>query len=99
MGLKPSIQAHFAGNPTLRQDLATVMQIAESLDSVQYQNQNRPPVQWSRPTFGNPVQPESFPQPMDLDSTVHSSLSRNPGQETQMQLDAKNHACFLCHVP
>ncbi|KAF9545364.1 hypothetical protein EC957_011011 [Mortierella hygrophila] len=34
MGLEPAIQAHFTRNPTLRQDLNTVMQVAESLDNV-----------------------------------------------------------------
>ncbi|KAF9343569.1 hypothetical protein BGX34_006605 [Mortierella sp. NVP85] len=37
-GLKPELQKHFAGNPDLRNNLEQVMQIAESLDSVNHRN-------------------------------------------------------------
>jgi hypothetical protein len=100
MGLKPSIQVHFAGNPALRQDLSTAMHTAESLDNVQYQNRNRL-VQWSPPApenYSQYDQPESLPQPMDLDSAVHSSPAYDLGQEKQKQLDLKNRACFKCHA-
>ncbi|KAG0194972.1 hypothetical protein BGX33_004664, partial [Mortierella sp. NVP41] len=98
MGLKPSIQVHFAGNPMLRENLSTVMQVAESLDNVQYHNRNRLPVQWSRPAFKHRDQPESFPQPMELDSAPHSGPTRNLNKEKQMQLDLNNRTCFICHA-
>ncbi|KAF8946091.1 hypothetical protein BGZ52_009074, partial [Haplosporangium bisporale] len=68
MGLKPQIQVHFAGNPALRVDLNTAMQVAESLDKVQYQNRNFFHAPWSHPA------PETLPvaEPMDLDNVqVH----------------------------
>ncbi|KAF9303797.1 hypothetical protein BGZ91_009055, partial [Linnemannia elongata] len=98
MGLKPAIQIHFAGNPTLRQDLNMVMQIAENLDNVQYQNRNRLVTPWPRPSFESRNNSETFPQPMDLDSTSHTGISRNPNQEKQKQLDLNNRTCFICHA-
>jgi len=104
MGLKPSIQIHFAGNPTLRQDLSTAMQIAESLDNVQYQNRNRPPVQWVRPASQTPVQSESFPQPMEIDATqaytnTQSRFQRPANTSEVKRNDFAKALCFYCHEP
>ncbi|KAF9079302.1 hypothetical protein BGX23_004438, partial [Mortierella sp. AD031] len=74
MGLKPSLQIHFAGNPTLRENLSTVMQVAESLDNVQYNSRNKQPFLWPHPAqevsseSSSDSNPESFPEPMELDT-------------------------------
>jgi hypothetical protein len=99
MGLKPRIQVHFAGNPMLREDLSTVMQVAESLDNVQYQNRNRFPAQWSRP-----ANQESFPQPMELDMirahpNTQSKFQRPSMKNEIKQKDFSENRCFYCHEP
>ncbi|KAF9346073.1 hypothetical protein BGX26_002444 [Mortierella sp. AD094] len=38
-GSRPKLQENFAGNPSLRVNLAMIMQIAESLDSIHHRNQ------------------------------------------------------------
>ncbi|KAF9080459.1 hypothetical protein BGX29_005305 [Mortierella sp. GBA35] len=89
MGLKPKLQEHFAGNPTLRTNLFTVQQIAESLDNKQHSfrfNQYQP-------------RQESFPQPMDLDAMEKTSQPPTVDRQKQKQSDLKNRACFKCHVP
>lgn len=92
-GLKPNLQAHFSGNPTLAVDLSTVMQIAESLDKTQYKFRNFFPAQWPHNTLESPTHPESFPQPMELDATYGNRYTK------QQQLDLKNRTCFQCHAP
>jgi hypothetical protein len=104
MGLKPSIQTHFAGNPLLRENLSTVMQVAESLDNVQYQNRNRLPVQWVRPTSQIPAQSESFPQPMEIDAiqahTNTQSRFQRPANKSEVkERDFAKALCFYCHEP
>ncbi|KAF9110845.1 hypothetical protein BGW39_004556, partial [Mortierella sp. 14UC] len=93
MGLKPKIREHFAGNPNLRINLATMMQIAESLDNEQFHNTFQFKTSYSKSGQNS----ESFPQPMELDSISHSGRSRNLEQEKQKQLDLKNRSCFKCH--
>ncbi|KAF9080880.1 hypothetical protein BGX29_004925, partial [Mortierella sp. GBA35] len=90
MGLKPKIREHFAGNPNLRTNLSTMMSIAENLDNEQFHNSYffKPSSSVSDPD------PESFPQPMELDT-----MSGSSSQEKQKQLDLKNRACFKCHTP
>jgi hypothetical protein len=64
-GLKPKIQEHFAGNPSLRTNLYSIMQIAESLDNVLFKNKQ------SHGGFAMPrSQQQAFPQPMELDAIV-----------------------------
>lgn len=97
MGLKPKIREHFAGNPNLRVDLLTMMNIAESLDNEQYHNI----AGFQSFSDKSPHHPEShhhvssFPQPMDLDAMSGSS---DHEKAKQKQLDLKNRTCFKCHA-
>lgn len=95
-GLKPKLQEHFAGNPSLRDELPRVMQIAESLDNVQYKHRS---VAFTAKTLHQANQ-DHGPWPMDL-STMSSQSSApakgcfNPSQRKQD--DYKRGACFYCH--
>lgn len=100
MGLKPQIQVHFAGNPALRVDLNTAMQVAESLDKVQYQNRNFFHAPWSHPA------PETLPvaEPMDLDNVQVHPNTQSRFQRPSMindvkQKDFTENRCFYCHEP
>jgi len=96
-GLKPKLQEHFAGNPSLRDELPKVMQIAESLDNVQYRHRS---VAFTAKTHYHQSTQDHGPWPMDL-STMSSQSSApakgnfNPGQKKQD--DYKRGACFYCH--
>jgi hypothetical protein len=93
-GLKPKIQEHFAGNPSLRTDLYSIMQIAESLDDVLFKNKQPHGGFVTRQT-----QQQVFPQPMELDAMVQrSNAARGPNQK-QKQQDMANRTCFYCHQP
>ncbi|KAG0197220.1 hypothetical protein BGX33_000840, partial [Mortierella sp. NVP41] len=69
MGLKPKIREHFAGNPNLRTDLSTMMNIAECLDNEQFHNAT----EFQPSTVKPHLHSESFPQPMDLDAMIGST--------------------------
>jgi len=96
MGLKPKIREHFAGNPNLRTDLSTMMNIAECLDNEQFHNA----AEFQSSTVKSHSHPESFPQsfpqPMDLDAMFGSN---DHEKAKQKQLDLKNRTCFKCHAP
>lgn len=92
MGLKPKIREHFAGNPSLRTNLSTMMNIAESLDNEQFHN-----VAHSQPSYVKSHSHfESYPQPMEVDAM---SGSNDHEKEKRRQLDLKNRTCFYCHAP
>ncbi|KAG0331223.1 hypothetical protein BG005_005876, partial [Podila minutissima] len=100
MGLKPQIQVHFAGNPALRVNLNTAMQIAESLDKVQYHNRHFVPAQWSHPTS------ETLPtcEPMELDAllahpTTQSKFQQLITKDDVRKNDFAKNLCFYCHEP
>ncbi|KAF9081069.1 hypothetical protein BGX29_004767 [Mortierella sp. GBA35] len=92
MGLKPKIREHFAGNPNLRTDLSTMMNIAECLDNEQFHNAT----EFQPSTVKSHFHSESFPQPMDLDAMTGSN---DHEKAKQKQLDLKNRTCFKCHAP
>jgi hypothetical protein len=94
-GLKPKLQEHFAGNPSLRQNLQTIMQIAESLDNIQYHNRAHFP----QPRFVPTTTQESFPQPMELDAINAQDHHKKPATVKQKQIDLANRTCFYCHQP
>lgn len=96
-GLTPRIQEHFAGNPTLRTDLNTVMQIAESLDSVHRREQTI----FHAPRTVTSSQ-ERTTEPMELDA-FHQSRQWRPRRpnfnQDQKKVDLRNRTCFKCHSP
>lgn len=96
-GLKPRLQEHFAGNPSLRNDLSMIMQVAESLDNVHHNTQHA--------FVTRPIEapaPEKDPNAMELDAMTKHRQSQ-PGQESsreaQKKQDLKNRTCFKCHSP
>ncbi|KAF9274058.1 hypothetical protein BGZ74_004522 [Mortierella antarctica] len=95
-GLKPRLQEHFAGNPSLRNELPQVMQIAESLDNVQYRHRS---VAFTAKTHYQPMQ-DHGPWPMDL-STIspqtHTPANGRRFQNPVKQDDFKKGVCFYCH--
>ncbi|KAF9367302.1 hypothetical protein BGX21_007570, partial [Mortierella sp. AD011] len=95
-GLKPKLQEHFAGNPALRECLSTIMQIAESLDSVHHRNRflAQPSFQFQQSDYND------GPQPMEIDAvTKHKSTRRSTAASEQKQLDMAKRTCFICHQP
>lgn len=96
-GLNPRLQEHFAGNPTLRTNLNTVMQIAESLDSVHRRDQ----AVFHTPRVTTPTQ-ERTTEPMELDA-FHQTRQWKPRRPDwyydQKKEDLKNRTCFRCHSP
>jgi len=96
-GLKPNLQVHFAGNPSLRKDLNTIMQVAENMDNVYHKTQTS----FVASPVSQPAQ-ETFPQPMELDAITKNQQPRSrqgQGRDQQKQLDFKNRTCFKCHSP
>lgn len=94
-GLKPKLQEHFAGNPSLRQNLQMIMQIAESLDSVHHHNY----VQLHAPRHTPQAMQGTFPQPMEVDAITAQDRYKKTANTNQKQIDLANRACFYCHQP
>jgi len=95
-GLKPKLQEHFAGNPSLRTNLYNIMQIAESLDNILFkykQTRTGFVMHQTQPA------PTSYPQPMELDVMNQQPNTNKRFVNKQKQQDMTNRTCFYCHQP
>ncbi|KAK3819028.1 MAG: Retrotransposon gag protein-domain-containing protein [Benniella sp.] len=93
-GLKPKLQEHFAGNPSLRTNLFNIMQVAESLDNALFKYK-QPRTGFVLPQTQPPS--TSYPQPMELDAVTQPRPNRR--NDKQKQKDMMNRTCFYCHQP